>query len=139
MVSQYTSTQFTASPAVLAAMEREDIEKLEKVLKDAISHVCSSTGLSESEAMDVLWNVRVELSSQLKGAIESLQRQSVIKQTDSAKLATALEGAIRMISDATDLNTDEITDMFTRLKGANWDKIVARIRTKSRMDRFDQQ
>ncbi len=139
MVHEYIASQFTASPSVLAAMERQDMEKLEKVIKEAISSVSSSTGLSESEVMDVFWNVRVQMTSELRSAISSLQQQGVIKQTDPVKLALAMEHAIRMIAEATDLNTDELTDMFTRLKGASWEKFIARIRTKSRMDRMDQE
>ncbi len=138
MVTQYIAKTYTASPTVLAAIEQQDVEKLEMVIRQAISSIGSSCGLSESEVMDVLGNVRVSMSSELKSAVESLQKQGIIKPVDSSILSRALEQGYRMVAQATDLNTDELTDMFTRLKGANMDKIVARIHTKSRLDRFDQ-
>ncbi|HQT25792.1 MAG TPA: hypothetical protein PLK99_04245 [Burkholderiales bacterium] len=97
--------------AVKQQTEEVDMEKLTRVVVEAIGSIANATGLSSNEVMKVIEEVNV------------------------ATLKDATQHAIRKISVATDLDTEEITDIFTERKAATLDDIVTRLHEKSKADR----
>jgi hypothetical protein len=126
------TTQFDESDL---AFEKANIGKLEKVVNDAVTAISAKTSLPVNEVLEVLENVRVEMVGEIRGAVDSLGNLSAVKHADAAKLSKAIEDAIGTIANATDLDTDEITWIFTRKPGAGVEDIVFRLNEKSKFDR----
>ncbi len=97
--------------AAMQQTEEVDMEKLGKVVTDAIGSIAEATGLSSDEVLKVIEEVNV-------GTLKDATRQ-----------------AMRKISVATDLDTEEITDIFTESTTATLDDIVTRLHEKSKADR----
>jgi hypothetical protein len=126
------TTQFDVSPS-----EKMDMEKLATVINEAITAISSKTSLPENEVLDILEKVRVDMVGNLKKAIQALEERGEIPNVDPGRLGMAIEEAIEAISAATDLNTDEITEVLTWVEGASFDHIVYSLRTRSRIGRSD--
>ncbi len=94
-----------------AAAERVDLDKLGKIVDDAFALVSKETSLP---ALEVLCKV---------GEIEL------------ATLKQATDAAITKISDATDLDTAQITDIFKANRAAGIDVLVHRLREQSLLNR----
>ena len=124
------TTQFNATPS-----ERMDMEKLAGVVNDAITAVSRKTRLPEHEVLDILEKVRVNMVGDLKHAIQTLEDAGEIPHVDPEQLSMALEAVIGSIAEATDLNTDEITEVLTMQQGATFDNVVFHLRTRSRIGR----
>ncbi len=119
------------------AFEKMDIESLEKFVNETVSTMAASTSLQPSEALDILENIRVEMLSELKGEVEALGNvKEVVKRVDPAKLSWEIEKAIEAISIATDLNTDEITTIFSMKPGASLSDVSYRLHVQSGHDRM---
>ncbi len=131
--------QYYASPAVLAEMERQDLDKLSNIVKEAMSSICSKTGLEQSEVLSIFGKARVERVDQLKGALDALETSGEMVRTDTAMLAREMEHAIAVIAEATQLDTDEISDVFSRERGSSLEIVIKRLRSRSKRDRADQQ
>ena len=115
----------------VTASERMDMEKLAGVLNDAITAISGKTGLPENDVLDILEKVRVARVGDLRHAVRSLEDQGAIPAVDPGLLGMALEEAILAIADATDLSTDEITDVLTMERGATFDHVIMHLRTRS--------
>lgn len=119
------------------AFEKMDIESLEKFVNETVSTMAASTSLQPSEALDILENIQVEMLSELKGEVEALGNvKEVVKRVDPAKLSWEIEKAIEAISIATDLNTDEITTIFSMKPGASLSDVSYRLHVQSVHDRM---
>lgn len=118
--------------------ERIDMQKLGGVVSNAVTSISTKTGLPENEVLDIMEKVRVEMVGDLKGAILTLESNGAIPNVNADKLSMAMEEAIETIADATDLDTDEITEVFTKEEGASLDHIIFRLRERSRVDRSNQ-
>lgn len=118
------------------AFERMDIENLEKFVNTTVSTMAASANLQLSEALDILENIQVEMVGELRDAIEVLGNNKVAaKRVDPAKLSWEIEKAIEAISVATDLNTDEITTIFSSRPGASLADVSYRLHQQSAHDR----
>ena len=113
------------------ASERMDMEKLAMVVNDGITSISGKTGLPENEVLDLLEKVRVEMVGDLKKAIIALEERGAIPNLDPGLLGMALEEAIGAIVEATDLNTNEVTEVLTTQEGASFDRIVFHLRSRS--------
>jgi|GEM_PF-4264014 len=136
--TSFVRTQFHASPEVLAEMERVDMEKLANIVQGVVSSVSYQTGMTENEVMSTLGKLRIEMVGQIKDMLDDLATQGELSYPDTAKLGRILESAIRNIADATDLDTDEITEILSRKPWTSIDMVVEPLRMRSRIDRADQ-
>jgi uncharacterized protein YidB (DUF937 family) len=136
--TSFARTQFHASPEVLAEMERVDMEKLGNIVQGAVSSVSYQTGMTENEVMSLVCKLRVEMVGEIKGVLDNLAARGELSYPDTAKLGRILEGAIRSIADATDLDTAEITEILSREPWTSVDIVVKPLRIRSRIDRSDQ-
>jgi uncharacterized hydantoinase/oxoprolinase family protein len=125
--------QFTVTAA---GPDKRDIEKLGNVIKEAVMSISNASSLSADEVLDLLEKVHVEMVRELQGRVESLEDRGEIRRVDPVTLSNAIEEAIEVIATATDLDTEEITDIFTAEPGASVDNIVHRLRAKSTHNRF---
>lgn len=118
------------------AMARIDVEKLVRVVNEAVAAVAVSANLPASEVLDILENIHVEMVGELETTLMSMGEKRKGK-VDTAKLSRAIEKAIASISWATDLDTDEITTIFSKKPGASVEDVAHRLHEKSRVDRAD--
>ncbi len=118
------------------AFEKMDIEKLEKFVNETVSTMASSANIQPSEALDILENIQVEMIGELRSAVKALGSENeVVSRVDPAKLSWEIEKAIGAISNATDLNTDEITTIFSNKPGASLADVAYRLHVQSAHDR----
>lgn len=117
------------------AFEKANFGKLEKTVNEAITGVSALTGLPVNEVLEVMGSIRVEMVGEIRGAIDALGNLNAVKHADAAKLSKAIEWAIESVANATDLDTDEITYIFTKRPGADMEDIVSRLYAKSKTDR----
>lgn len=117
------------------AFEKANLGKLDRVVNDAITAISTKTGLSVNEAREIMANLRVEMVGEIRGVIDTLGNLNAVKHADAAKLSGAIEDAIESIANATDLVTDEITEIFTQEAGASIEDVVSRLYAKSKADR----
>lgn len=118
------------------AFEKVEIERLEKFVNETVSTMAASTNLEPSEALDILENIQVEMVGELRDAITVLGNgKETVKRVDPEKLSWEIEKAIEAISVATDLNTDEITTIFSDKPGASLADVSYRLHVQSGHDR----
>lgn len=117
------------------ALDRVDVEKLVRVVNEAVALVAVSTSLPTHEVLDILESIHVEMVGELKTALMAMGNERVSKGMDAAKMSRAIERAIASISYATDLDTDEITTIFSKKPGASVEDVVYRLHEQSRVDR----
>jgi len=107
----YKSHQTHLSPAEEEAADQEIKKKLGKFVEEAVESVGKLTRLSVQEVLHI------------------------IEEVDVAQLKTATQEAIKKISNATDLDTANITAIFMANRGASIDDIVNRLHEQSRANR----
>ena len=107
----YKSHQTHLSPAEEEAADQEIKKKLGKFVEEAVESVGKLTRLSVQEVLHI------------------------IEEVDVAQLKTATQEAIKKISNATDLDTANITAIFMANRGASIDDIVNRLHAQSRTNR----
>jgi hypothetical protein len=118
------------------AFEKMDVERLEKFVGETVMTMAASTCIRPEEVLDILESIRVEMVGELKGAVETLGKdREAVKRMDSAKLCWEIEKAIEAISVATDLDTDEITTIFSSKPGANLADVAFRLHAQSAQNR----
>lgn len=127
------TSQFTVTAT---GPDKQNIEKLGAVVNEAITSISVASDLSTMEVLNLLEKVHVEMVSELKGAVETLEDRGELKRVDPEKLSKAIEKAIDAISNATDLDTDQITEIFAAQPDASVDNIVHRLRVKGAANRF---
>jgi hypothetical protein len=118
--------------------EKMYVDSLEKFVTQVISIMAASTNLDQREALDILECIQVEMLGELKSKVEVLEddfNNEPVRRVGSAKLSWEMEKAIKAISAATDLNTDEITTIFSRKTGASVADVAYRLRRQSAHDR----
>jgi len=114
------------------AFEKMDIKKLIKFVDQTVSTMAASTNLQPGEALNILENIQVEMVGELRNAVNALGEVSFV---DPAKLSMEIEKAIAAISVATDLNTEEITTIFSSKPGASLGDVTYRLHRQSAHDR----
>ena len=115
-------------------LDRVDVEKLVRVVNEAVSAIAVSTNLPADEVLDILESIHVEMVSELKTALKAMSDERA-RKVDAVKMSRAIEKAIASISHATDLDTDEITTIFSKKPGASVEDVVHRLHEQSRADR----
>jgi len=98
--------------------------------------MAASTSLQPSEALDILENIHVEMVGGIRDAIYALENdKESVRRVDPEKLSWEIEKAIGAISVATDLDTDEITTIFSDKPGASLADVSYRLHVQSAHDR----
>ena len=119
-----------------SAFEKSNFGKLARTVNEAIQAVSTKTSLPVNQVLEILGHVRVEMVGEIREVVDSLGNDmDAVKHTDAAILSSAIEDAIESISNATDLDTDEITWIFTKRPGAGVEDIVSRLYAKSKSSR----
>ena len=98
------------------AGDLDDIEKLSKIVEVSFKAIASATGLSEKEVLHAIENTHVDM---LKDVLKDVINVDVLKE--------GIREAIKNIALATDLDTEQITDIFSAKKGTNLKDIVSRL------------
>ena len=114
-------------------MERVDISKLQDVFRESLMDVSASTNLEMLEIVEILENIRVEKVGEIRKAVENLGKHGEKVEP----LSMGLEKVIEATSVATDLNTDEITEILTEKSDASVEDLVLRLHEKSKHDRYN--
>ena len=118
------------------AFEKVEIEKLERFVDETVSKMAASTSLQPNEALDILENIQIEMVGEIRNAVEALGNdKESVKRVDPAKLSWEIEKAIEAISVATDLDTNEITTIFSMKPGASLADVSYRLHEQSGHDR----
>ncbi len=106
------------------AAEQVDIKKLGKLVEGSFGAIANATGLSVKEVLHVLEGIHVDML------------KDVLKDDPHAdELRKAIQEAIKNISLATALDTQQITAIFTEKKDTDLDDIVIRLHHSSQASR----
>ncbi|MGC2457773.1 MAG: hypothetical protein WA435_07245 [Gallionellaceae bacterium] len=111
------------------------LEKLEKFVDETVLAMAESLGLSPEEALSTLIKVHAEMIGDLKGTIEAIGDEKLLRRVGSEKLRKEIEEVIKAISHATALDTVEITDIFSNNPGASVADVSLRLHRRSLIDR----
>ena len=115
------------------AGEQDDIRKLTKIVEDAFGAIANATGLSDKEVLHVMEDLHVDM---LKDVLkEGIQADMLKKGVHMEVLKKGIQDAIKVISLATDLDTQQISDTFTEKKNTNINDIVSRLHDRSQTNR----
>jgi hypothetical protein len=120
------------------AGEQDDIKKLTKIVEDAFGAIANATGLSDKEVLHVMEDLHVDM---LKDVLkEGIHADKLMEGVDMEVLEKGIQDAIKVISLATDLDTQQISDTFTEKKNTNINDIVSRLHDRSQTNRekFDE-
>ncbi|MBI3903028.1 MAG: hypothetical protein HY306_08855 [Nitrosomonadales bacterium] len=121
----------TSKPGNWAFEKEMDIARLEEFVNGTVQAMAVSTSLKAEEVLDILENIQVEMVGELRVAVEVLDNTKVLTRVDSRKLAQEIEKTIEAISNATALDTDEITEIFSDKPGASLADVTLRLHQKS--------
>lgn len=115
------------------AGEQDDINKLTKIVEDAFGAIANATGLSDKEVLDVMEDLHIEmLGDVLK---EGIHADKLKKGVDMEALEEGIQDAIKVISLATDLDTQQISDVFTEKKNTSINDLAKRLHDSSLSNR----
>jgi hypothetical protein len=106
------------------ADEPEDIKKLTKLVAGAFGAIAKATGLSDKEVLHVIEDTHVEM---LKDVLKDGVNVDDLKK--------GIQDAIKLISLATDLDTEQISDIFTAKKNTDINDIVSRLYVEGQTNR----
>jgi len=118
--------------------EKMYIRQLEEFVNKIVSTMATSVSLQPGEALELLESIQVEMLGELKNKVEALEddfNNEPVRRAGSIKLTWEIEKAIKAISVATDLNTDEITTIFSQKPGASLADVSYRLHRQSAHDR----
>ena len=117
--------------------EIENIKKLSKFVDRTISSMATSTNLRPNEVLSILENIQVKMVGELRDAVEEIEDIDIVEsnRVDPEKLSWEIERVIEAISFATDLNTEEITTIFSNKPGASVADVSYRLHKQSAHDR----
>jgi len=106
------------------AADQDDIKKLNKVVEEAFGAIANAAGISEKEVLRVIGDIHVDM---LKDVLKEDIHEDVLKES--------IQEAIKSISLATDLDTEQITDIFSAKRDANLDDIVIQLHDRMQVNR----
>jgi len=109
------------------AGDLDDIKKLSKIVEGSFKAIASATGLSEKEVLHAIEDTHVDM---LKDVRKDGINVDVLRE--------GIQKAIKNIALATDLDTKQITDVFSAKKGTNLKDIVSRLYDSMRALRASQ-
>lgn len=113
----------------LNTLERMNAEKLGMIVNGSIKAVSVMNNITKSEVVEILEKIHVTAVGEVQQAVENL---GGIEGIDVIRLAVGIEETIKSISDMTNLNAGEITEIFTKKDGAPVEDIVSRLHAKSK-------
>ena len=99
--------------------------------------MATSTNLRPNEVLSILENIQVKMVGELRDAVEEIEDIDIVEsnRVDPEKLSWEIERVIEAISFATDLNTEEITTIFSNKPGASVADVSYRLHKQSAHDR----
>lgn len=106
------------------AAEQDDIEKLTKIVVKAFGAIASATGLSDKEVLHVIENLHVDM---LKDVLKEGTQVNGLKE--------GIQEAIKVISLATDLDTAQISEIFSAKKDTNISDLANRLYKSGQVNR----
>ena len=104
--------------------DQDDIKKLSKIVKEAFGAIAKAAGISEKEVLHVIGGIHVDM---LKDVLKEDIHADVLKES--------IQEAIKSISLATDLDTEQITDIFSAKRDANLNDIVIQLHDRMQVNR----
>jgi DNA-binding protein YbaB len=107
----YKSQQTHLSPSEEEIADQEIVKKFGKLVEEAFESVAKLTKLPVQEVLHI------------------------IEEVDVTQLRHAIYEALKKISNATDLNTAQITAIILANRGASMDDIVNRLHEQSKVNR----
>ncbi len=111
------------------------LDKVETFVGEAVSAMAESLSVSPEEALDILIKVHVEMMGDLMGAVHSFGDDKLLTRVGPDKLCREIENVIKAISEATALDTDEITEIFSKNPTASIGDLSYRLHLRSLIDR----
>ena len=111
------------------------LERLEKFVDETVLGMADSLGLSSDEALKVLIAVHAEMIGDLREAVEAYRDDRLLRSVGPDKLCNEIEKAIRAISEATALDTAEITEIFSKNPHATTGDLSYHLHRRSLIDR----
>jgi hypothetical protein len=106
------------------AADQDDIKKLSKIVEDAFRAIAKAGGISEKEVLHVIGDIHVDMS------------KDVLKDDLNADvLRESIQEAIKNISLATNLDTGQITDIFSVKRDSSLNDIVIQLHDKAQTNR----
>ena len=106
------------------ADEQDEIEKLNKIVVSACEAIANATGLSDKDVLHAIVNTHVEML------------KDVLKDGSPADgLKDGIQEAIKEISLATDLDTAQISDIFSAKKDTSVNDIANRLYKSCQINR----
>ncbi len=115
------------------AGEQDDKNKLAKIIEDAFGAIANATGLSDKEVLLVMEDLHIEM---LDDVLEKGIHADKLKPgVDTEALEKGIQDAIKIISLATDLDTQQISDTFTEKKNTNITDLANRLYSASQTNR----
>lgn len=106
------------------AAEQDDIEKLIKIVVRAFGAIANATGLSDKEVLHAIEDTHVDM---LKDVLKDGIQVNGLKE--------GIQEAIKVISLATDLDTAQISEIFSAKKDTNINDIVNRLYKSGQVNR----
>ena len=128
----------TAQQTELFDFEEMYIKKLEQFVNQIVSTMATSVNLQPREALDILECIQVEMLDELQNKVNALEddiHNEPVRRVGSIKLSWEIEKAIKAISFATDLNTEEVTTILSKKPGASLADVSYRLHKQSAHDR----
>lgn len=105
------------------------VEKLGMVVNGSIKAVSVMSNLTKTDVVGILEKIHVTTISEVQKAVENLEG---IKGIDAIRLTVGIEETLRAISDTTNLDIGEITEIITDKNGAPVEDVVNRLHAKSK-------
>ena len=113
--------------------DQKNIGKLVTVIDEAVAKAAASVNLPSREILKILECTNVEMMKDIETVLQGDKR--LHNGLDAAQLSGAIEQTLVSISAATDLDTDEITTIFSTKPGASVEDVACRLYEQSRADR----
>ncbi len=115
------------------AGEQDDIKKLTKIVEDAFGAIANATGLSDKEVLRVVEDLHIDMLADV--VKKGIHADKLKEGVDMKVLEKGIQDAIKVISLATDLDTQRISDTFTEKKNTNINDIAIRLHDRSQFNR----
>ena len=118
------------------AGEQEDIKKLTKIVDDAFGTIANATGLSGKEVLTVMENLNIEMLKDVEDVLKTGVPADILKKgVPMDVFEKGIQETIKVISHATDLDTQQISDTFTEKKNTNINDLGNRLYRASQLNR----
>ncbi len=134
LTAQQQSGIWPFDPANSELLDKK-LDKVHKFVGDTVETMAQSLSVSPDEALEILIKVHVAMMGDLKKTVNSFTDEKLFHRVDRDKMCSEIEDVIKAISDATALDTEEITDIFAKNLDANLADISYRLHLRSLINR----